>query len=475
MLNRSKLVNSPIVYDEITHQLEEYLKVKKPNETIKLKNESLNFVKGKSYVDFFRTFLNEKSNSSDPIIVDTFNINTKNNNIYFGKLALPIDSLETYEANKSAILDTLSNMRYYMNAVSFRKDDESFNRDFLEFVINNKLINHSFNSSTNNDRIFNPNDSTGKPFNKAIQFHILNSTPRLLSEEEKEESKFDDKLDRIQKRLGEYNNLEALVNAFNNLNDSQKELYRDFFTNRKEDLKQKIRENLSNKNSIEELTESFNKLNTEQKAIYRKYFTERRKTLQATTSNSDSLDELANNLINKFNPIEQPITNTTEVKPEWNNAFEDSSLPGSFADTLSKALNPDFEQAEPNNEYQEENEPDESQFSNFVLDTSIETPIEVNTTNDYVESLSHDDELQIKTNKAILNGRINRLSNKLDSGTISKDKIKQSFNEYNANTYEKFIEMLNILYSDNSSELNKFITFANKVFDKDSNTNIFNC
>lgn len=381
MLNRSKLVNAPIVYDEIVHQIQEYLKNKKPNETIILKNESLSFVKGKSFVDFFKTFLNEKSNSADPIIVDTFNINTKNNNIYFGKLNLAIDSTETFETNKSAILDTLSNMRYYMNSISFRNPDGSFNRDFLEFVVSNKLINHSFNSKTNNDRIFNPNNSSGQPFNKAIQFHILNSTPRLMSEGE----------------------------------------------------------------NIQE----------------------------------DSLDDIAERLINQANAFEKTMTNTTEEKPIWNNAFVDSPNEGSAADILAKVLNPQFEQAEPewNNAFLEDNSTDEDniQFSDFVLDTSKSTPIEINTTNDYVESLSHDDEQEIKTNKAILANRLRRLEDKLNKQTISKDKIKSSFNEVNANTYEKFIEMINILYSDNSSELNKYINFANKVFDKDENTNIFNC
>lgn len=473
MLNRTRLVNAPVVYDEIIHQIQEYLNNgKKPTETITLKNESLGFVKNKSYKDFFKAFMDESNSSTSNLDIDTFNINKNSKDIYFGKLDLAIDNINTFNDNKQAIIDTLSNMRYYMNSKSFRNSDDTFNRDFLEFAINNKLINHSFNTKENNDKIFLANDSLGNPFNKAIQFHILDSEPRRITEESDTELT-EEQLDKIEKRLSQYNNLEALVYAFNNLTENQKNLYRDFFTNRKEDLKLKIRENLSNKNSISELVETFNKLNSEQQKVYRKYFTERKKVISANQSKPSSLDDLANNLINKFNTPQKPIPNTTE--PILNDAFNSHTVTGSIADTLANALNPGFneETTDINNDPVESfEEPADFLFSDFVLDT---TKTDTTETNDYVERLNNDNEESIRINKSIIKGRINRLSNKLDTGTISKDKIKNSFDEYNANTYEKFIEMLNILYSDNSAELKKFITFANKVYNKDENNNIFNC
>lgn len=501
MLNRSKLSNSPIIYDEITHQLQEYLKSKKPSETIVLKNESLTFVKGKSYQDFFRTFLNEKSNSADPIIVDTFNINTKNNNIYFGKLDLAINSPETFEANKTAILDTLSNMRYYMNSISFRNPDGTFNRDFLEFIINNKLINHSFNSKTNNDRIFNPNNSTGQPFNKAIQFHILNSTPRLMAEYESEDNTKTNSLNDLANNLiNKVNPIEQPVNtntteskpvwnnafedsplpgsmadtlskALNPVFEEAEPEWNNAFTEPDSSIDE---DNIQFSNFVLDTSVSTPTINKEGENLVIEMITGGRPITQMTIQEQSLIEQVSierkNILSDLFNNKNQgPISVGSEITAiaPFNKGITTGIIKSMVPNPLKKGL---FSIELNTGERVVYNE----SKNNFTWIKGTNN-IEINTTNDYVETLSHDDELQIKTNKAILNGRINRLSNKLDSGAISKDKIKNSFNEYNANTYEKFIEMLNILYSDNSSELNKFINFANKVFDKDENTNIFNC
>lgn len=185
LLNRSRIGENEEVFNEIQHQIEEFLKSGlNPEATILLKNSNLSFLAGKTYTQFFQSFLDENNSGNHYSGFDTFNIrNDKAKNkrtIMFGNLDLEINSIEDYEENKDEILATLKKMRYYMDKSSFRKDvgdgKTEFDREFLKFVIDNKMINHSFNTSKNSDKIF-----TTKPgFQKSIQFHILNSKPNRV-------------------------------------------------------------------------------------------------------------------------------------------------------------------------------------------------------------------------------------------------------------------------------------------------------
>lgn len=176
LLNTSRLSNSPIVFDEIVHQIEQYFNEgKNPNNSIILKNETLSFLRNMKFQDFFKAFMDESNSGTSYAGLTTFNINTQDKNIHLGNLDLVIDSIETFNDNKANITDALSNMRFYMNKNSFRKSDGSFNREFLDFTLDNKLLSHTFNTNENIDKIFKPTNMAGETFNKAIQFHILNS------------------------------------------------------------------------------------------------------------------------------------------------------------------------------------------------------------------------------------------------------------------------------------------------------------
>jgi len=183
LLNTSKLINSPIVFDEIVHQVEKYFEEgKNPNNIITLKNENLSFLKNMTFLQFFEALMDKSNSGTSYAGLATFNIVNERGitqdpkNIHLGNLDLAIDSLETFNDNKANITDAIGNMRFYMNKNSFRKSvDGSFNREFLDFAIDNKLLSHSFNTNQNIDKIFKPTNMAGETFNKAIQFHILNS------------------------------------------------------------------------------------------------------------------------------------------------------------------------------------------------------------------------------------------------------------------------------------------------------------
>lgn len=455
MLNRSRIKNNPVIFDEILYQIEQYLtEGKKPKTIIKLKNESLSFVKGKSYEDFFKTFLDESNSSDTSLNIDTFNINKKTKNIHFGKLNMPISSLQGFTDNRNLIVDTLGNMRYYMEKQSFRRADGSFNKDFLNFIIENKMINHSFNTKLNNDNIFLVNDREGKPFNKAIQIHILNSEPIERNKEP------EDNLDKIERRLAEYNNLEALINAFNNIPENQKELYRDFFTNRKLDLEAKIKEKLQSKTTVEELTKTFNALNEEQKNVYGKYFIERKNELTANTSSEPTLDDLANKLIASTNT--QQAQTQEKKKPNWNNAFEEETQydfkPGSMAENLFNALNPD--------NFADTTTPPGLESAPLLDLESINTQSDPN-------PLTRQEKEYIKGSRVILRDALNDMEKSFVP--YERTEISEFLKDFNINTHKKLIEAINIIYNDNSDQLNKMITFANKTYNPDKNTEIFNC
>ena len=76
----------------------------------------------------------------------TLDINKKSLVLYLGNMEKALETEEDLNMDFENIKMNLGKMRYYLDAKSFVKPDGSFNREMMDFVINNKLINHSFNT-----------------------------------------------------------------------------------------------------------------------------------------------------------------------------------------------------------------------------------------------------------------------------------------------------------------------------------------
>jgi len=179
LLNRARLNSNEDVFNEILYQLEKYFDKKSPNDEITIKNKKLKFLEGKTYKEFFASFMDiNNSNSRFDGSLATFNIiqgeGEKANNVILGNFNVEIKDKKDFIENKAEIAKAIGSMRFYLDAISLQKRG-NLNKEFLDFIIENKLINHSINASKNNDRIFNKKDNEGNDFVKSIQFHPLNT------------------------------------------------------------------------------------------------------------------------------------------------------------------------------------------------------------------------------------------------------------------------------------------------------------
>lgn len=179
LLNRGRLNSNEDVFGEIMYQLEKYFDKKKPNEKIKIKNKKLNFLEGKTYKEFFASFMdinNSKSRFDGSLA--TFNIiegeGEKSGSVMLGNFNVEIKDKDHFLEHQDEITNAIGSMRFYLDAASIKKDG-NMNKEFLDFIVESKLINHSFNASKNYDRIFNKKDKEGNDFVKSIQLHPLNS------------------------------------------------------------------------------------------------------------------------------------------------------------------------------------------------------------------------------------------------------------------------------------------------------------
>ena len=56
----------------------------------------------------------------------------------------------------------------------------------------------------------------------------------------------------------------------------------------------------------------------------------------------------------------------------------------------------------------------------------------------------------------------------------AKNKFFESFSKYGINTYEDLVETATYLFTNKNELSDEFITFVNKIFNKDLNKNDFN-
>ena len=188
LLNRSKLGKNKELLDEIMHQIKEFLINKRPTDKIKVKNEKFKFLEGnssiesKTFEEFFRTFF-DKNNSGprEDKTLATLDIDKKNLVLFLGNMNESLTDVKQLEDNFDKIREALGNMRYYLDKNSFSKNDGSFNREMFDFILDNKMINHSFNASKNRDKVF----IQEKDFNKSIGVHSLNYKGTVKAKEVK--------------------------------------------------------------------------------------------------------------------------------------------------------------------------------------------------------------------------------------------------------------------------------------------------
>lgn len=181
LLNRQKIGANKLVFDEISFQLEEYFKNgMNPTGLVKVNNQEFKEFDNIGYKEFFSYFLNENNSGQSYDAMDTLNIVTsggknKTGYMYLGNLSLEIDSRDTFEANKAEILNSIADMRFYLNKNSVTKPGGAFDKERFKFFATQKLINHSFNASKNSEKIFLPG------FEKSFQLHILNSEVKKVT------------------------------------------------------------------------------------------------------------------------------------------------------------------------------------------------------------------------------------------------------------------------------------------------------
>lgn len=184
LLNRRKIGESKVVYDEIMHQVEEYFKNGMERDKILvIKDPAMSAFNMMSYKDFFESFFKLNRTSKGIYDIDSLNLvsgkGDKAGVMYLGNLDLEINGLETFEQNRAEIENSIADMRFFLNKSSLKDGESEFSSDKLKLFISEKLINHSMNSSTNRDKIFKPESE------KSMQLHILDTQVNKLAKDKK--------------------------------------------------------------------------------------------------------------------------------------------------------------------------------------------------------------------------------------------------------------------------------------------------
>ena len=247
ILNRARMGSNEALLDEIMEQVRGFLVKKNPTGIITLKNKDFSFLEGKTYEEFFKTFF-DKNNSGprkDKTLA-TLDINKKSLVLYLGNMEKALETEDDLNMDFENIKMNLGKMRYYLDAKSFVKLDGSFNREMMDFVINNKLINHSFNTSLNRDKIFRPEDD----FKKSMQIHLLNTETIIKEKKSSGKVRVDEATAKIYNLFGlNEKKLNKEFNAKDRPNLSLERIYITFNSDIVARLNRKVREKFINKES----------------------------------------------------------------------------------------------------------------------------------------------------------------------------------------------------------------------------------